>query len=103
MKERGRTSQTAFAAPSSSARLSFLVVVCAAFVAMFLPAAWRWPLAVPILLAEAHLLEGVAEATNAAHALRQARPPKTPLLNLLAAAADADADARRTSGITNAR
>ena len=41
--------------PSSSERLSFLVVVCAAFLAMFLPATWRWLLILPILTADAHL------------------------------------------------
>lgn len=47
--------------PSSSARLSFLVIVAAAFAAMFLPTGWRWPLALPILLAEAHLFVTAAE------------------------------------------
>jgi hypothetical protein len=45
----------AVSAPSSSARLSFLVVVCTAFLAMFLPVAWRGPLILPLLVAEAHM------------------------------------------------
>jgi hypothetical protein len=51
----------AVSAPSSSARLSFLVVVCAAFLAMFLPPAWRWPLIFPILVGHAHMFRRSTE------------------------------------------